>query len=86
MSRNKPRVSVYSDGTVMRRMQELVDTLAWVRIELAAGTSRAAPGGVTRQERALANVDAALDLAKQLVFELDAEVRAERDRGGLPAD
>jgi hypothetical protein len=86
MSRTKPRVSLYSDGSVMRRMQELVDTLAWVRIELAAGTSKGSPGGVPRQERALAKMDAALDLARQLVFELDAEVRAQRDGGTLRAD
>ncbi|HEY2818088.1 MAG TPA: hypothetical protein VGK44_13265 [Casimicrobiaceae bacterium] len=86
MSRNKPRASLYGDGTVMRRMQELVDTLAWVRIELAAGASQKPAGGITHQERALAKMDTALELAKQLVFELDAEVRAQRDSGALPAD
>jgi len=85
MARNKPRVSMYADGSVMRRMQELVDTLAWVRIELAAGVSQPA-SGMNRQERALAKMDAALELAKQLVFDLDSEVRARRDSGTLPAD
>ena len=79
-SRQTHGVSLYGDGTVMRRMQELVDTLAWVRIELAAAAAAPpAPGGASRQERALAKMDAALDLAKQLVFELDAELRAARD-------
>ena len=77
--------SLYGDGSIMRRMQELVDTLAWVRIELAAAASRPpSPGGATRQERALAKMDAALDLAKQLVFDLDAEFRAARDGKALP--
>jgi hypothetical protein len=76
MSRSRQaRPSLYGDGSVIRRMQELVDTLAWVRIELAAGASTS-PSGATRQERALAKMDAALDIAKQLVFDLDAELRA----------
>jgi hypothetical protein len=84
MSRGKGRpVSLYRDGSVIRRMQELVDTLAWVRIELAGGA--ASPShAATRQERALAKMDAALDLAKQLVFELDAEIRASRDDASPP--
>jgi len=87
MSRNKPRqISLYGDGSVMRRMQELVDTLAWVRIELAAGASPPPPGVPTRQDRALAKMDAALELAKQLVFELDTEVRAQRTNGFPPTD
>ena len=87
MSRGKSRQdSLYGDGTLMRRMQELVDTLAWVRIELAAAASSASSGGATRQERALAKMDTALELAKQVVFELDAEVRAQRCNAGPPAD
>jgi len=79
MSRSKGRPGpLYGDGSVIRRMQELVDTLAWVRIELAAGAA-SPTSGATRQERALSKMDAALELAKQLVFELDAEVRAGRD-------
>ena len=86
MSRNKPASPpLYGDGSTMRRMQELVDTLAWVRIELAAAASAPpSPGGPTRQERALAKMDAALDLAKQLVFDLDAELRGARDDGARP--
>jgi hypothetical protein len=85
-SRRPQAVSLYGDGSVMRRMQELVDTLAWVRIELAAAAlAQPAPVGASRQERALAKMDAALDLAKQLVFELDAELRAARDDGTPPS-
>jgi hypothetical protein len=82
MSRSRPPqgAALYGDGSVMRRMQELVDTLAWVRIELAAAAvAPPVPVGAPRQERALAKMDAALELAKQLVFELDAELRAARD-------
>ena len=79
-SRQSQHASLYGDGSVMYRMQELVDTLAWVRIELAAAADAPpVPIGGTRQDRALAKMDAALELAKQLVFELDAELRAARD-------
>ena len=85
MSRNRPASPLlYGDGSTMRRMQELVDTLAWVRIELAAAATAPPSPGATRQERALAKMDAALDLAKQLVFELDAELRGARDDGARP--
>ena len=86
MSRNRQsRPSLYGDGSVMRRMQELVDTLAWVRIELAgADSAPPAPSGGTRQGRALAKMDAALDIAKQLVFDLDAELRAIGDGRTVP--
>ena len=87
MSRKKnPRVSYYGDGSAIRRMQELVDTLAWVRIELAAAAEAPPAGSPGRQERALAKMDAALELAKLLVFELDSELRAARDDGTLRGD
>lgn len=87
MSRNpRLRPSLYGDGSTIRRMQELVDTLAWVRIELASAAEAPPKGGGSRHERALAKMDAALDLAKQLVFELDAEIRAARDAEGQRAE
>jgi hypothetical protein len=86
-SRNRQsRPSLYGDGSVVRRMQELVDTLAWIRIELAAAASAPQPKtGATRQDRALAKMDSALDIAKQLVFDLDAELRTARDEGTAPS-
>ena len=79
------RASLYDEGSVMRRMQELVDTLAWIRIELAPSPSYSAPvNDVTRRQRALVKMDAALDLAKQLVFELDSEMRLRRDEDESP--
>jgi len=86
MSRNRQsRPSLYGDGSVIRRMQELVDTLAWVRIELAtAASTPPSPSGATRQGRALAKMDAALDIAKQLVFDLDAELRLTLDDTTVP--
>ena len=86
MSRNRQsRPSLYGDGSVVRRMQELVDTLAWVRIELASAGSAPPPGnGAIRPDRALAKMDAALDIAKRLVFDLDAELRTARDESTAP--
>jgi hypothetical protein len=86
MSRKKPRTSFCGGGSPILRMQELVDTLAWVRIELAAAAEAPPTGTPTRQERALAKMDAALELAKQLVFELDAELRAARDEDAPPRE
>jgi hypothetical protein len=80
------QASLYGDGSVIRRMQELVDTLAWIRIELAPSPdASAAPNDATRRQRALTKMDTALDLAKQLVFELDGELRLRRDEGSPPA-
>ena len=75
--------TLYGDGSVIRRMQELVDTLAWIRIELALPAD---VGGsdATRQQRAVAKMDGALEIAKQLVFDLDAQLRAIRDSGPPP--
>ena len=77
--------TLYGDGSVIRRMQELVDTLAWIRIELAlpAETS-AGSADVPRQQRVVAKMDGALELAKQLVFDLDGQLRAIRDSSSLP--
>jgi hypothetical protein len=88
MSRIKQlrQASLYDDGSVIRRMQELVDTLAWIRIELAPSPdASAAPNDATRRQRALTKMDTALDLAKQLVFELDGELRLRRENGSPPA-
>jgi hypothetical protein len=80
------QASLYGDGSMMRRMQELVDTLAWIRIELAPSPDAcAAPNDATRRQRALTKMDTALDLAKQLVFELDGELRLHRDDESPPA-
>ena len=86
MSRNRQSgPSLDGDGSVIRRMQELVDTLAWVRIELAGAVSTPpSPNGGLGQARALAKMDAALDIAKQLVFDLDAELRAIGDGRTVP--
>ena len=76
------QASLYDDGSVMRRMQELVDTLAWIRIELAPSPdASASPNDATRRQRALTKMDTALDIAKQLVFDLDRELRQRRDDG-----
>jgi hypothetical protein len=88
MSRIKQlrQASLYDDGSVIRRMQELVDTLAWIRIELAPSPDpSASPNDATRRQRALTKMDAALDLARQLVFELDSELRLRRDDRSPPA-
>lgn len=83
MSRNRQaqNEALYGDGSVIRRMQELVDTLAWIRIELALPIDAKSGADSTRQQRALAKMDGALDLAKHLVFDLDAQLRAIRDGG-----
>jgi len=89
MSRIKQlrQASLYDDALVIRRMQELVDTLAWIRIELspAPGASASSNDALRRQQRALSKMDSALDLAKQLVFELDSELRQRRDDASPPA-
>ena len=79
--------SLYDDGSVIRRMQDLVDTLAWIRIELAPppGAFASSNDALRRQQRALSKMDSALDLAKQLVFELDDELRQRRDDVSPPA-
>ncbi|HEY3177914.1 MAG TPA: hypothetical protein VGL25_03440 [Casimicrobiaceae bacterium] len=88
MSRIKQlrQASLYDDGSVMRRMQELVDTLAWIRIELSPSTDpSASPNDAARRQRALVKMDSALDLARSLVFELDSELRLRRDNRSPPA-
>ncbi len=78
--------TLYGDGSVIRRMQELVDTLAWIRIELAL-PAEPARSDTARQQRAVAKMDSALELAKQLVFDLDAQLRTIRDSGSsLPPE
>ena len=77
---------LYEDGSVIRRMQELVDTLAWIRIELAPSPdASASPNDATRRQRALTKMDSALDLAKQLVFDLDGELQLRGDDGSPKA-
>jgi hypothetical protein len=80
------QTSFDDDGSVVRRMQELVDTLAWIRIELAPppGAS-ASPNDVVRRQRALTKMDSALELAKQLVFDVDGELRLRGDDGSPKA-
>ena len=80
------QASLYDDGSVIRRMQELVDTLAWIRIELSpVADPSTAPNDAIRRQRALVKMDSALDLARQLVFDLDSELRVRRDDGSPPA-
>ena len=60
------------DASVARRVEALVDMLAWVRIEMAAthpdGT--AAPSDHERLQRALVQIEMALAMTKQLATEL----------------
>ena len=81
MSRIEQRhASFCDDDSVMRRIEELVDKLAWIRIELAPlPDASASQSDAARRQRALAEIDNALDLAKQLVFELDGELRLRRN-------
>jgi hypothetical protein len=87
MSRIEQRhASFCDDGSVMRRIEELVDTLAWIRIELAPVPDASTfQSDAARRQRALAQIDNALDLAKHLVLELDGELRLRRDDGSQPA-
>ena len=62
----------------IRRMQELVDTLAWVRIEMAAThpDGVAAPSDHERLQRALVQIEMALAMTKQLATELRRQQRS----------
>jgi hypothetical protein len=63
------------DASVARRIEVLVDMLAWVRIELA-GTHPdgvAAPSDHERLQRALMQIEMALAMTKQLATELSRQ-------------
>jgi hypothetical protein len=67
------------DATVARRVEALVDMLAWVRIEMAAthpdGIAIAAPSDHERLQRALVQIEMALAMTKQLATELRRQQR-----------
>jgi len=60
------------DASVARRVEALVDMLAWVRIEMAAShpDGAAAPSDHERLQRALVQIEMALAMTKQLATEL----------------
>jgi hypothetical protein len=60
------------DASVARRVEALVDMLAWVRIEMAAThpDGIAAPSDHERLQRALVQIEMALAMTKQLATEL----------------
>ena len=60
------------DATVARRVEALVDMLAWVRIEMAAThpDGAATPSDHERLQRALVQIEMALAMTKQLATEL----------------
>jgi hypothetical protein len=60
------------DASVARRVEALVDMLAWVRIEMAAThpDGAAAPSDHERLQRALVQIEMALAMTKQLATEL----------------
>ena len=60
------------DASVARRIEALVDMLAWVRIEMAAThpDGVAAPSDHERLQRALVQIEMALAMTKHLATEL----------------
>jgi hypothetical protein len=65
------------DASVARRVEALVDMLAWVRIEMAAThpDGAAAPSDHERLQRALVQIEMALAMTKQLATELRRQQR-----------
>ena len=65
------------DASVARRVEALVDMLAWVRIEMAAThpDGVAAPSDHERLQRALVQIEMALAMTKQLATELRRQQR-----------
>jgi hypothetical protein len=66
------------DASVARRVEALVDMLAWVRIEMAAThpDGVAAPSDHERLQRALVQIEMALAMTKQLATELRRQQRS----------
>jgi hypothetical protein len=66
------------DASVARRVEALVDMLAWVRIEMAAThpDGAAAPSDHERLQRALMQIEMALAMTKQLATELRRQQRS----------
>jgi hypothetical protein len=60
------------DASVARRVEALVDMLAWVRIEMAAShpDGAAVPSDHERLQRALVQIEMALAMTRQLATEL----------------
>ena len=72
-ARSDPKQFVeQADASVTRRVEALVDLLAWVRIEMAAThpDGIAAPSDHERLQRALVQIEMALAMTKQLATEL----------------
>jgi hypothetical protein len=69
------------DASVARRVEALVDMLAWVRIEMAAThpDGAAAPSDHERLQRALVQIEMALAMTKQLATELRRQQRGMQD-------
>jgi hypothetical protein len=69
------------DASVARRVEALVDMLAWVRIEMAAShpDGGAVPSDHERLQRALVQIEMALAMTKQLATDLR---RRKRDAEG----
>jgi hypothetical protein len=65
------------EASVARRVEALVDMLAWVRIEMAAThpDGIAAPSDHERLQRALVQIEMALAMTKQLATELRRQSR-----------
>ena len=65
------------DASVARRIEALVDMLAWVRIEMAATHPDGvpAPSDHERLQRALVQIEMALAMTKQLATELRRQQR-----------
>ncbi|HSS71203.1 MAG TPA: hypothetical protein VLQ46_11220 [Casimicrobiaceae bacterium] len=65
------------DASVARRIEALVDMLAWVRIEMAAThpDGSAEPSDHERLQRALVQIEMALAMTKQLATELRRQQR-----------
>jgi hypothetical protein len=68
-------MAIDGQGTMLQRMQELLDQLTWIRIELADSHGAQAKSDSERIQRALAQTDKTLELVRQLILGFDAERR-----------
>jgi len=68
-------MAIDGQGTMLQRMQELLDQLTWIRIELADSHGAHAKSDGERIQRALAQTDKTLELVRQLIFGFEADRR-----------